>query len=74
MRIAYILDFFPTLSETFVLNQLTGLITRGHTVDIYAHRPQRPIEPLEALERFDLLGRTHYRPQRPRNPIAGAAS
>jgi colanic acid/amylovoran biosynthesis glycosyltransferase len=37
MRIAFIVWEFPTLSETFVLNQVTGLIDRGHQVDIYAH-------------------------------------
>jgi hypothetical protein len=29
---------FPKLSETFILNQITGLIDRGHEVHIYATR------------------------------------
>lgn len=29
---------FPLLSETFVLNQIIGLINRGHEVDIYTRR------------------------------------
>lgn len=36
MRIAFIVTEFPTLSETFVLNQITGLVDRGHDVDIFA--------------------------------------
>ena len=36
MKIAFILDSFPSLSETFILNQITGLIDRGHEIDIYA--------------------------------------
>lgn len=36
MRIAFLVGTFPTLSETFVLNQITGLMDRGHTVDIFA--------------------------------------
>ena len=36
MKIAFIVTFFPALSETFILNQITGLIERGHEVDIYA--------------------------------------
>jgi len=38
MKIAFIVDAFPTLSETFVLNQITGLIDRGHEVEIFARR------------------------------------
>lgn len=36
LRIAYLLPTFPELSNTFVLNQITGMIDRGHEVDIYA--------------------------------------
>ncbi len=36
MKIAFILDSFPSLSETFILNQITGLIDRGHEIEIYA--------------------------------------
>ncbi|MEN9519388.1 MAG: hypothetical protein RLZZ381_1976, partial [Cyanobacteriota bacterium] len=35
MRIAFLVDQFPSLSETFILNQITGLIDRGHEIDIY---------------------------------------
>ncbi|MEM9089718.1 MAG: glycosyltransferase [Cyanobacteria bacterium P01_F01_bin.53] len=41
MRIAYIVKYFPSLSETFVLNQITGLIDEGHTVDVYAESPSK---------------------------------
>ena len=37
MRIAVLVDHFPSLSETFILQQITGLIKRGHQVDIYAN-------------------------------------
>lgn len=36
MRIAFIVVSFPAVSETFVLNQITGLIDLGHTVEIFA--------------------------------------
>lgn len=73
MKIAMIVGDFPVLSETFILNQITGLIDRGHSVDIYA---------LEALvvdtsvntskvhpdvEKYHLLNRTYYGPQMPAN-------
>lgn len=39
MRLAFVLTEFPTLSETFILNQITGLIDRGHEVEIHASKP-----------------------------------
>ena len=38
MRIAYYLTAFPVVSETFVLNQITGLIDLGHDVEIIVAR------------------------------------
>ena len=35
MRIAIMVGRFPVLSETTILNQITGLIDRGHEVDIF---------------------------------------
>ncbi len=39
MKIAFIVGQFPLLSETFIINQITGLRDRGHDVDIYADQP-----------------------------------
>ena len=36
MKIAFVLDHFPSITQTFVLNQLIGAIEDGHQVDIYA--------------------------------------
>ena len=38
MRIAFIVEVFPKLSETFILNQITGLIDEGHEVEIFPSR------------------------------------
>jgi colanic acid/amylovoran biosynthesis glycosyltransferase len=60
MNIAFIVDEFPSISQTFVLNQITGLLARGHEVDIYAReirageREQHP-----DVGRYGLLDRTH---------------
>jgi colanic acid/amylovoran biosynthesis glycosyltransferase len=35
MKVAFIVWRFPVLSEAFILNQITGLIDRGHEVYIY---------------------------------------
>ncbi|MUL35821.1 glycosyltransferase [Gloeocapsopsis dulcis] len=68
MRIAFVVGIFPLLSETFVLNQITGLIDRGHEVDIYAlrHPPSnRKMHP--HVEKYNLLRRTYYVPVIPEN-------
>jgi colanic acid/amylovoran biosynthesis glycosyltransferase len=70
MTIAFFLTGpFPVLSETFVINQITGLIDRGHEVRIFARRPSgsSPVHPV--VERYRLLERTTYWPSQPRPPI-----
>ena len=34
MKILYLLEHFPVLSQTFVLNEITGLIDLGHDINI----------------------------------------
>ncbi len=60
MKITYILRTFPSLSETFVLNQITGLIDKGHGVNIISI--DRPTEENvhEDVLRYDLLSKTLY--------------
>jgi colanic acid/amylovoran biosynthesis glycosyltransferase len=36
MRVAFVVDHFPLISETFILQQIGGVLARGHEVDIYA--------------------------------------
>jgi colanic acid/amylovoran biosynthesis glycosyltransferase len=61
MKIAFIVNAFPILSETFVLNQITGLLDRGHDVDIYAvHSQKQPVIHAD-VEKYHLLDRTYYR-------------
>jgi colanic acid/amylovoran biosynthesis glycosyltransferase len=70
MKIAFMLYSFPTLSGTFILNQITGLIERGHHVDIYAFKPGDTKEEHEHVEKYDLLDRTYYWPVLPSNAIS----
>jgi len=59
------------MSETFILNQLTGLVERGHEVDIYADRPAIMPEKIHSdIERFQLIRRTHYRKEIPTAKLA----
>uniref|UniRef100_UPI00356AB3FD glycosyltransferase n=1 Tax=Roseovarius sp. TaxID=1486281 RepID=UPI00356AB3FD len=38
LRIAFLVPSFPETSNTFILSQITGLIERGHAIDIFALR------------------------------------
>lgn len=58
MRVAMIVGRFPVLSETFVLNQVTGLIDRGHEVDIYTEAPGETAKMHPNVEKYQLLERT----------------
>jgi len=60
MKIAFFVNRFPVLSQTFILNQITGLLDRGHAVDIYAYRPGNEPSIHADVERYDLLKRTCY--------------
>jgi colanic acid/amylovoran biosynthesis glycosyltransferase len=58
MKIAYFVDSFPKLSETFVLAQIIGMIDRGHDVTIYANRLIQSDLHHRAIERYSLLDKT----------------
>ena len=57
MRIAVLASEFPVLSETPFLNQITGLVRRGHEVAILAERPQGGVEFHPDIERIGLAAR-----------------
>jgi colanic acid/amylovoran biosynthesis glycosyltransferase len=68
LRIAFFTDRFPVLSETFVLSQITGLIDRGHEVDIFPRRSGGDLALQPDVERYGLLERVREPP-----PAAGRA-
>lgn len=61
MRIAFFVSGFPCISETFIVNQITGLIDRGHDVDIYADEIHGHARLPDDLHRYHLLDRTYCR-------------
>ena len=67
MKIAFIVGSFPVLSETFILNQITGLLVRGHEVHIYGSKPYETSKVHPDVEKYQLLERTYYIPQIPNN-------
>lgn len=71
MKIAFLVWQFPVLSETFILNQITGLIDRGHDVYIHALNgcPTETTKIHPVVEKYNLLERTYCTPKIPENSI-----
>lgn len=68
MKIAFILNNFPVLSQTFILNQITGLIENGHEVDIYA-APSHEVKMHSEIKKFNLMAHTYYLPTPSKNHV-----
>lgn len=60
MKIAFIVSAFPTTSETFILDQVTGLIDRNVDVDIYAVHPDPGTKTHPEYNRYNLADRIYY--------------
>ena len=73
VKIAIMVDRFPVISETFILNQITGLLDLGHDVHVIADA-RSDGRPHPDVHRYGLLNRTHVPeiPEGARNRISGA--
>jgi colanic acid/amylovoran biosynthesis glycosyltransferase len=60
MRVAFFVGAFPQLSQTFVLDQVTGLLDRGHDVQVFATQPKPGAPRVPAFERYPLAARSRY--------------
>ncbi len=71
LRIALVTGSFPSLSTTFILDQIVGLLALGLDVEVFAQRPA-PGPTHEAFARHRLAERTHYWLDGARTPLAVA--
>jgi len=60
MKLAYVINIFPKLSESFILNEIVELLKNGHDVLIFSI-----IKPWEEVvhddvDKYQILERTHY--------------
>lgn len=70
MRIAFVVgSVFPAISETFIVDQIIGLIRRGHEVDVYAEKPEHSTQLHPDIEKYRILERTYYH-QAPKNYLS----
>lgn len=65
MRIAVLVHVFPALSETFILNQITGLLNKGHEVVIFAEKKSDETKVHPDVLKYRLLERTFFLPHMP---------
>lgn len=60
MKIAYVLQMFPKLSESFVLNEIVELLKRGHDVHIFSISRSCEMITHKEIEEYNLLEQAHY--------------
>lgn len=60
MKIAFIVSGFPTLSETFILNQITGLLDMKHEVEIFAQFNPENEKVQPDVEKYQIMEKVHY--------------
>ena len=58
MKIAFFVDHFPSVTQTFILNQITGLLDRGYDVVIFTERMTNEGKVHDDIKSYNLLART----------------
>lgn len=60
LKVLFFISSFPKLSETFILNQITGFIDRGIEVEILAWNKVENKENHAAIAEYNLLDKTRF--------------
>ena len=69
LKIAFIVGVFPGLSETFILNQITELLKKGHDVEIFSVRKNEELTHHEIINKLNLMRLVSFFPLVPKNKI-----
>jgi len=67
MQVAFLLNEFPGISETFILNQITGLLDLGHDVDICIRQTDSVQKVHPDVKKYHLEQKVRPVPHIPRN-------
>lgn len=61
-KIAFVVGIFPAVSETWMINQIAGLLDRGFDIDIYAFTSQNidPKNISDEYKKYNMSARTVY--------------
>ena len=66
MKIALFVNQFPRISETFILNQIDGLLARGHEITIFPCKASDESRVHSIVESRRLIEKTRFPPNSPR--------
>ncbi|MBF0571578.1 MAG: glycosyltransferase [Candidatus Omnitrophica bacterium] len=69
MTIIFMVDSFPCISETFILNQITGMIDGGHEVFIFSAGRSYEKNYHEDVHKYELLKRIYYHNEMPSSKL-----
>ncbi len=58
--IAFVVKYFPTVSETFIVNQINGVIDAGYQVSLFAYNRVETKVIHDSLKRHNILGTVQY--------------
>ena len=61
LKIAFVVGAFPTVSETFIVNQITSLIDKGHSVKIYSYQKGNTQKIHNSISAYHLLDNVIYK-------------
>lgn len=68
-QIAIVVKYFPSISETFIVNQINALKAIGYNVTLYAYHKVEGIPIHSTLHEFNLLNEVNYFVQPPKAKI-----
>lgn len=72
LRIAFVVDVFPMVSETFIIEQVAQMLDRGVDVEIFAFRHGETDHVSTKFRSYNMAQRTHYLDRSPRRRLAAA--
>jgi colanic acid/amylovoran biosynthesis glycosyltransferase len=61
LKILFMVNMFPTLSATFVMGQIKGMIDKGHDVHVFAQYKSSMKKMHPDIEHYKLLAKTYYK-------------
>lgn len=62
MKVAFYLNSFPSISETFIWNQIKALRQLGVTTDVYSNQEVKGTNPLASSIKSELNGHLYFEP------------
>ncbi|MFN6946986.1 MAG: glycosyltransferase [Cytophagaceae bacterium] len=60
IKVAFVIGKFPVVSETFIINQISGLLDRGIDVEIFAFQKGDRENISDKFYTYDMIHKTHY--------------